>query len=316
METGIVGEFAERVRANVGCAFIGKADVIDLVLVAILCEGHLLIEDVPGIGKTTLAKSVAASLGCTFARIQCTPDLLPSDITGISVFDQRTQAFVFREGPVSAQVVLADEVNRATPRTQAALLEAMQERQVTVDGQTHPLPRPFLVFATQNPIELEGTFPLPEAQVDRFLICLSLGYPTLDQEDSLLLRFREGDPLEHLGAVTMPGEVLSLQREVTAVRVEASVRAYVVGIARATRAHEDVQLGVSPRGTLALYKCAQALAAIRGRDYVLPDDVKWLAPYVMTHRMIISPATRLRGRRASDVLMDVIETVPVPVEDL
>jgi MoxR-like ATPase len=312
----MIAQVAARVRENIQKVIVGKDEVIDLVMVAVLCEGHILIEDVPGIGKTTLARAIAASLGCTFRRIQFTPDLLPSDVTGINYFNQKKQEFEFRPGPVMSQVVLADEINRATPRTQSALLEAMQEQQVTVDGVTYALPRPFLVLATQNPIELEGTFPLPEAQVDRFLIKLPIGYPTEEEEHAILLRFSQDDPLEDLEPVTTPDELLALQRRVRDVRIEDSVRGYVVNIARATRGHKDIQLGVSPRGTLALYKCAQALAAIRGREYVLPDDVKLLGSYVLTHRIIISPATRLRGRRLADVLMDVVETVPVPVEEL
>ena len=312
----MIAEIAARVRENIQKVVVGKGEVINLALVAILCEGHILIEDVPGTGKTTLAKSIAASLGCTFRRIQFTPDLLPSDVTGINYFNQKTQEFVFRPGPVMSQVVLADEINRATPRTQSAMLEAMQEQQITVDGVTYFLPRPFLVMATQNPIELEGTFPLPEAQVDRFLIKLPIGYPTEKEEHDILLRFEREDPLEGLSSVITPDELVAIQRQVREVRVEESVRGYIVDVVRATRSHKDVQLGASPRGTLSLYKCAQALAAIRGRKYVLPDDVKLLAPYVLTHRILISPATRLRGRRLADVLMDVIETVPVPVERL
>ena len=312
----MIAQVAARVRENIQKVIVGKGLVIDLALVAVLCEGHILIEDVPGIGKTTLARSIAASLGCTFRRIQFTPDLLPSDVTGISYFNQKVQEFEFRPGPVMSQVVLADEINRATPRTQSALLEAMQERQVTVDGQTYPLSRPFLVLATQNPIELEGTFPLPEAQVDRFLIRLAIGYPTKEEEHTILLRFEQQDPLEDLAPVTTPGELVGVQQQVRQVRVEESVRGYIVDVVRATREHHEIQLGASPRGTLALYRCAQALAAIRGRAYVLPDDVKYLVPYVLTHRILISPATRLRGRLVADVLMDVIETVPVPVEKL
>ncbi len=312
----MIAEVAAHVCENIQKVIVGRDEVIDLALVAIFCEGHILIEDVPGIGKTTLAKSIAASLGCTFRRIQFTPDLLPSDVTGINFFNQKTQEFEFRPGPVMSQVVLADEINRATPRTQSAMLEAMQEQQITVDGVTYFLPRPFLVMATQNPIELEGTFPLPEAQVDRFLIKLPIGYPTKEEEHAILLRFEREDPLDELEPVTTPDELVAIQRQVREVRVEESVRGYIVDVVRATRSHKDVQLGVSPRGTLSLYKCAQALAAIRGRKYVLPDDVKLLAPYVLTHRILISPATRLRGRRLADVLMDVIETVPVPVERL
>jgi MoxR-like ATPase len=312
----MIAQIAARVHENVQQVIVGKDEVIDLALVAVLCEGHVLIEDVPGIGKTMLARSLAASLGCTFRRIQFTPDLLPSDVTGINYFNQKAQEFEFRPGPVMSQVVLADEINRATPRTQSALLEAMQERQTTVDGETYFLPRPFLVMATQNPIELEGTFPLPEAQVDRFLIKLPIGYPTEEEEHAILLRFEREDPLEDLGPVTSPEELQAAQQQVREVRVEESVRGYVVKIVRATREHKDIQLGSSPRGTLSLYKSAQALAAIRGREYVIPDDVKLLAPYVLTHRILVSPATRLRGRMPSDVLMDVIETVPAPVEKL
>ncbi len=312
----MIAETAERVRDNVQKVIVGKSDVIELALVAVLCEGHILIEDVPGIGKTTLARSLATSLGCSFRRIQFTPDLLPSDVTGINYFNQKTQTFEFRPGPVMSQVVLADEINRATPRTQSALLEAMQEQQITVDGDTYCLPRPFLVIATQNPIELEGTFPLPEAQIDRFLIRLSIGYPTEAEEHAMLLRFERQDPLEELSSVTSPEELRAMQRRVREIRVEESVRGYLVDIARATRYHADIELGVSPRGTLALYRCAQALAAVRGRAYVLPDDVKFLAPHVLIHRIMVSPTTRLRGRALTDVLMDVIETIPVPVESI
>ncbi|MCL6432167.1 MAG: MoxR family ATPase [Anaerolineae bacterium] len=307
-------DLAGRVIANVGRVIVGKADVIELALVAMLCEGHLLIEDVPGIGKTTLARALAASLGCSFRRIQFTPDLLPSDVTGISYFNQKRQEFEFRPGPVMAQIVLADEINRATPRTQSALLEAMQERQVTVDGETYPLPRPFLVLATQNPIELEGTFPLPEAQIDRFLLRICLGYPTEEEENDLLMRFERSDPLAELQAVATPDQVLAAQQEIREVRVEPSVRAYLVRMVRATREHPAVELGASPRGTLALYRACQARAALRGRDYVLPDDAKALAPVVLTHRLVISSQTRLRGRRPEEVLQEIVDTVAVPVE--
>jgi MoxR-like ATPase len=312
----MIAEVAARARENIQKVIVGKSEVIDLAMVAILCEGHILLEDVPGTGKTMLARSIAATLGCTFRRIQFTPDLLPSDVTGINYFNQKAQEFEFRPGPVMSQVVLADEINRATPRTQSALLEAMQERQITVDGVTYALPRPFLVMATQNPIELEGTFPLPEAQVDRFLLKLPIGYPTEKEEHAILLRFEREDPLTELRPVATTDELIDMQRRVREVRVEESVRGYIVSVVRATRGHKEIQLGSSPRGTLTLYKCAQALAAIRGREYVLPDDVKMLAPYVLTHRIIISPATRLRGRQLADVLMDVIDTVPVPVERL
>jgi MoxR-like ATPase len=306
---------AQEIIGNVGNVIIGKEAAIELCLVALLCEGHVLLEDVPGIGKTTLAKALARSVGFSFKRIQFTPDLLPSDVTGILFFNQKTGEFEFRPGPIMAQIVLADEINRATPRTQSALLEAMQERQVTVDVDTLPLPRPFMVLATQNPIELEGTFPLPEAQIDRFLMRIALGYPSKQEEDAILLRYERDDPLETLAPVIATDEVQEIQAQVRTVLVEASVREYVVDVVRATREHEAVELGVSPRGTLALYRTAQALAAIRGRTFVTPDDVKYLAPAVLTHRIIISPQTRLRGRQPEEVVAEIVSTVPVPVED-
>lgn len=305
---------AAAVRANVARVIVGKDETVNLALVALFCEGHLLFEDVPGIGKTTLAKALAKSLGCTFRRIQFTPDLLPSDVTGLSIYNQKTQEFEFRPGPLLAQIVLADEINRATPRTQSALLEAMQERQITVDGRTLQLARPFFVLATQNPIELEGTFPLPEAQVDRFFMRLKLGYPSLDEENAILKRYERADPLEELSAVVAGDSLMEMQRAVRAVRVEDSVREYAVQIARATRAHPAVELGVSPRGSLFLYHAAQAYAAVSGRDYVLPDDIKYLTPFVLTHRMIISAQTRLRGRTTEEILQEIVESVPAPVE--
>lgn len=305
---------ASKIRENVGKVIVGKGEIVDLALVALLCEGHILFEDVPGIGKTTMAKALARSLGCTFRRIQFTPDLLPSDVTGLSVYNQKTQEFEYRPGPLMAQIVLADEINRATPRTQSALLEAMQERQITVDGATKMLPRPFLVLATQNPIELEGTFPLPEAQVDRFFIKLALGYPTEAEESSILLRFEREEPLETLQAVVDSDTIAAMQRAVRAVRVESSVREYAIAIVRATRAHASVELGASPRGSLYLYRASQALAALRGREFVLPDDVKYLTPFILTHRLIISAQTRLRGREVGQIIREVIESVPVPVE--
>jgi MoxR-like ATPase len=309
-----IQDVAERVIANVERVIVGKRDVIELTLVALLCEGHILIEDVPGTGKTTLARAIARSLGCSFQRIQFTPDLLPSDVTGVNFFNQKTQEFEFRPGPVIAQIVLADEINRATPRTQAALLEAMQERQVSIDLETVPLPRPFLVLATQNPIELEGTFPLPEAQVDRFLMRIKLGYPSEKDENEILLRYEHTDPLETLEPVLASEALFDLQSRARTVRVEQSVREYTVRVTRSTRDHSAVQLGVSPRGTLALYKTTQALAGIRGRDYVIPDDVKHLAPEVLTHRIIIHPQTRLRGRTPEQVITEIVDSVPVPVE--
>jgi MoxR-like ATPase len=310
----MIADITDQIRENILKVIVGKDEVIDLALVAILCEGHLLLEDVPGTGKTTLAKSIAISLGCSFSRIQFTPDLLPSDVTGIYYFNQKRQEFEYRPGPLMAQVVLADEINRATPRTQSALLEAMQERQVTVDIETKRLPRPFLVLATQNPIELEGTFPLPEAQVDRFLMRLSIGYPSETEENDILLRFEQVNPLDVLQPVVDPETITRMQREVRSVKVEQSVREYVVKVARATRDHDEVDLGASPRGTMALYQTSQALAAVRGRSFVLPDDVKFLAPYVLTHRILISPQTRLRGRRPEEVVAEIVNTVPVPVE--
>ena len=311
-----IQQVAQTLIRNIQQVLVGKEEVIELALVAILCEGHLLLEDVPGIGKTTLAKAIAQSLTCSFARIQFTPDLLPSDISGISYFNQASQQFEFRAGPILNQIVLADEINRATPRTQSALLEAMQERTVTVDGVTHQTPRPFLVMATQNPIELEGTFPLPEAQVDRFLLRIGLGYPSLEEEHEILLRHKLADPLDKLEAVASPDALLASQQAVREIAVEESVRDYIIRVVQATRHHAAVELGASPRGSLSLYRAAQALAAIRGRTFVLPDDVKYLAPGVLTHRLVISPQIRLRGRTPEAVLTEIIESVPVPVERL
>ncbi len=309
-----IKEAADKVRGSISRVIVGKEDVIDLVLVALLCEGHVLIDDVPGIGKTTLAKAVARSLGCSFKRIQFTPDLLPSDITGVNFFNQKKGEFEFRPGPIIAQIVLADEINRATPRTQSALLEAMQERQITVDGETMPLPSPFMVIATQNPIELEGTFPLPEAQVDRFLLRIKLGYPSKSEEERILLRFERDDPLLHLETVISAGELLQLKRLTETVRLEDSLRRYVVNIAQATRSHPAIELGASPRAALALYKTAQAFAAINGRDYVIPDDVKHLTPHVLAHRLVLSSQVRLRGRSSQDIVADLLTSVSVPIE--
>lgn len=310
----MIADVASKLRENIQKVIVGKDEVINLTLAALLCEGHLLLEDVPGIGKTTLARTLAATLGCTFRRIQFTPDLLPSDVTGLNWFNQKEQTFEFRAGPIISQVVLADEINRATPRTQSALLEAMQERQVTVDGVTRPLPRPFLVMATQNPVELEGTFPLPEAQVDRFLLRLALGYPTREEENAILERFKSTDPFPDLQPVTTPEEIVHLQEERSQVRIEETLRDYVVQVSRATRDHAEIELGASPRATLALYWSAQAWAAIHGRDYVLPDDVKYMAPHVLTHRLMISPQAQLRGRQPQELVADIVDAVPVPVE--
>jgi MoxR-like ATPase len=311
----MIADIANRIRVNIQKVIVGKDEVINLGIVAVLCEGHVLIEDVPGIGKTTLARALSSSLGCSFKRIQFTPDLLPSDVTGLNFFNQKSQEFIFRPGPIISQVVLADEINRATPRTQSALLEAMQERQITVDGVTRELPRPFLVLATQNPVELEGTFPLPEAQIDRFLLRIVIGYPSEREENDILERFRLEDPLISLDPVTTPTEITELQHERKRVRVEESIRDYIVRVSRATREHNEIELGASPRATLSLYQASQAWAAINSREYVLPDDVKKMAPHVLTHRLMISPQAQLRGRQPDELVADIVDSVPVPVED-
>jgi MoxR-like ATPase len=305
---------AHKISQNIQKVIVGKDETIYLLLAAVLCEGHVLLEDVPGTGKTTLARALAASLGCSFRRIQFTPDLLPSDVTGLSWFNQKAQEFEFRPGPIMAQVILADEINRGTPRTQSAMLEAMQERQVTADGITRLLPRPFLVLATQNPVELEGTFPLPEAQLDRFMLRAAIGYPDQAEENTILERFRLSDPLPGLPVVTSPEEILSMQQARRQVRVEDSVRDYIVRIARATRTNQDIQLGASPRASMALYQVSQAWAAIHGREYVLPDDIKKVTPSVLCHRLIIAPQAQLRGRTADELVSDIVAAVPVPVE--
>jgi MoxR-like ATPase len=311
-----IGQFADRVIRNVETVIVGKREQIELLLAAMLCQGHVLLEDVPGTGKTMLARAVATSLGISFKRLQCTPDLLPNDITGVSVFNQSSGEFDFRPGPVFVNILLADEINRATPRTQAALLEAMQERQVTADGVTRPLSPPFLVLATQNPIEYEGTFPLPEAQLDRFLMRLSLGYPTRDDEIQVLRNLRKQHPIETVQQVVDGTALLALSEAVSDVHVDESLERYILAIVSATRSHHDVALGASPRGSLALYKTSQALAALHGRDYVLPDDIKTLAPLTLAHRLIVRPESQLRGRTAQTIIEDVLAQTELDVGNL
>ena len=301
-----------RITDNVSQVIVGQERSIELLLVALLADGHVLIEDVPGLGKTLMAKSLARSIGGSFKRVQFTPDLLPTDITGFNVYNQRTGEFVFQPGPVMANVLLADEINRTIPRTQSSLLESMEERQVTVDGKTYRLPHPFFVMATQNPIELEGTFPLPEAQLDRFLLKISLGYPDKEQEISILKRFQEDDPLQTLAAVANPLELAELQTVRKSMHLSYPVRAYITDIVGATRENEALRFGASPRGTLGLMRAGQALAALRGREYVLPDDIKYLAGPVLAHRLIVREDERLRGKKPEQVLEEIIQQIPVP----
>lgn len=305
---------ARALRQNIARVIVGKEVAVDLLMVVLLCEGHVLFEDVPGVGKTMLARSLAKSLGCSFQRIQFTPDLLPSDITGITYFNQKSGEFAFRPGPLIAQVVLADEINRATPRTQSALLEAMEERQLSVERETILLPRPFMVIATQNPIELEGTFPLPEAQLDRFLMRLRIDYPSHSEERLILQRFREEQPLQTLQAVISDAQLLTAQQLIRQVRVESVIESYIVDLVRATRSHNAVELGVSPRGTMALYRATQAYAAIQGRSYAIPDDVKHVARPVLAHRMIATSQSRLHGQVMEHIIADILQSVAVPVE--
>ena len=303
---------AERVIANVEKVIIGKGEEVHLALTALLCQGHVLIEDVPGVGKTILARSIATSTGCSFRRIQFTPDLLPSDVTGVSIFNQKTGDFEFRPGPIIAQVVLADEINRATPKTQSSLLEAMEERQVTVDGVTHKMPAPFMVMATHNPIEYEGTFPLPEAQLDRFLIRIHLGYPTLADEVLIMEGQQREHPIDALGRVTDAAEIVSMQRAVTDIFVDPLIKQYIVSVVDATRKHGSVYLGASPRGSLALHRTCQARALLAGRDFVSPDDVKALAYAALGHRIIVSPASRVKNVSAKDIVEQTLDRIPVP----
>ena len=305
-------ELAQKIIENIEKVIVGKSRAVELGVIALMCEGHALIEDVPGVGKTMLARSIARSVGATFKRIQFTPDLLPTDVTGVSIYNQQTGEFEFREGPIIAQMVLADEVNRATPKTQSAMLEAMDERQVTVEGITHAVPSPFMVMATQNPVEYEGTFPLPEAQLDRFLLIISLGYPTIEEELEIIERQQMAHPIETLESVATAQEVIDLQRSIRAIYVDDLVKEYIVNLTNATRSHADISLGASPRASLAMYRGGQAIALIRGRDFVLPDDVKDLALPMLSHRMIVSPAARMRGVSSPDVVETILEQTPVP----
>ena len=306
--TGIAQEIVE----NVSKVIVGKKPVIERALAAVVAQGHILIEDVPGVGKTMLAKSISASVGCSFKRIQFTPDLLPSDIVGVSIYNQSTRDFQFRPGPVMAQVVLVDEINRATPKTQSALLEAMEELQVSVDGTSRILDRPFVVIATQNPIEYEGTFPLPEAQLDRFLMRISLGYPSFAEEMSVIEQQEQTHPIEELKAVATPKDMINLQDATKSVYVDSAVREYIVSFIGATRNHEDVSLGASPRASLGMFRAVRGMAILRGRDYVIPDDVKELAYAVLAHRLILSPAARMRGVHSRQVIDELLESVAVP----
>jgi MoxR-like ATPase len=310
-----IKDFGTKIKDNVERVIVGKSDVVELAIMALLCEGHVLLEDVPGIGKTVLAKSISRSLGCSFKRIQCTPDLLPPDITGTYIFNQKTSDFEYRPGPIMAQVVLVDEINRATPRTQSALLEAMQERQVTAEGETKPLPRPFLVLATQNPIELEGTFPLPEAQLDRFLLKIKIGYPSQEDDRLILSRFRSTDPLDELSPVVNADELLTMQTSCREIYMSPDIEKYLIGLVHATREHPFLQLGASPRAMLALFHASQALAVLRGRAFVIPDDVKYLTPLVLGHRIITKAESHLRGRNSAEILKEIIDATPVPVEE-
>jgi MoxR-like ATPase len=309
-----IQDYIQLITSNIEKVIVGKQETIELLMVALLCEGHVLLEDVPGTGKTMLARSMAISIGGDFKRLQCTPDLLPNDITGVSIFNQQTAQFEFRHGPVFVNVLLADEINRATPRTQSALLEAMQEQQVTVDGETRLLPRPFMVLATQNPVEFEGTFPLPEAQLDRFIMRVSLGYPSSDDERQILKNLQREHPITHLGKVVESGELLEFQHRVWEVHIDDTLQDFIIKLVTATRNHSELVLGGSPRASLALFKTSQALAAIRGRDYVIPDDIKQLAVPTLAHRLMMRPESELRGRSTKTIVKEIVETTTLVLE--
>ncbi len=310
-----VKELTTKIVQNIEKVIIGKRRAVQLVVLGLICEGHVLIEDVPGVGKTMLARSLARSLNCSFSRIQCTPDMLPSDITGVEIFDQSTSEFKFMPGPILSQIVLADEINRATPKTQSALLEAMQERQVTIGGETHILPEPFMVLATQNPIEYEGTFPLPEAQLDRFFVKVSIGYPTALEEMSVIENQQLAHPIDSIQPVTTAERILAVQQRIKEVYIAEPLKRYIVEITQNTRAAETVYLGASPRGSLALARASQAWAAMYGRNYVIPDDVKMLAEATLGHRVILSSSARLQEIRTADLIRDILRDIPVPGGD-
>jgi MoxR-like ATPase len=308
----IVAEVTERIAQNVGQVIIGKRNEVRLAILGLLCRGHILIEDIPGVGKTMMARALAKAVGCSFSRIQFTPDMLPSDITGVSIYNQRSNEFEFRPGPIMAQIVLADEINRATPKAQAALLEAMEEKQVTVEGVTYQMQMPFMILATQNPIEYEGTFPLPEAQLDRFLIRIQMGYPAPTEEITILSSQQYQHPINNLQQIISVDDLLAAQKAVTEVYVAEEVKQYIIDLVTSTRRHSDVYLGSSPRGSLSLFRAAQARAAMAGREYVIPDDVKALAEVTLAHRIIMGPSARIKDITSRNVVQELLQSVPVP----